>query len=439
MIINILWDSSVQNAPAGFQTDVASVVSFFQGHFTDDVTFNLHVGYGDVNGTTLNAGNLGQSAFFAHKYSYADYKSALQSHATTVDDAAAVASLPAQSPFPSGSNFWVMDPLAAALGLLSTDTQIDVSVGFSATLPFDYTRADGITVGQYDFIGSVAHELTEVMGRVLGAGENVLGDATVDYLPLDLFHYQAPGGVISRDLNRGGYFSIDGGSTALADFNPLSTGDAGDWGGSTTNDAFLASSNSGVYNDITPWDLRVMDVLGFHGYPDDYGEDVNFAWNIAVGGSVTGNIELPADADWFRVQLTEGVHYAIKLASGNLPNPFLGVWDSSSHLVASDNDSGPGLDAFLTFTPSATGYYYLAASSAVGGDTGSYNLTVSIAPKIFTGDMLPVEAVKDAAIAHLPAFLGGDHVLTMMRQSGSDLPALVDPHNDHGLHDWFVT
>jgi hypothetical protein len=50
MNINVLWDASVQNAPAGFQTDVAAVVSFFQGHFTDDISFNLHVGFGDVGG-----------------------------------------------------------------------------------------------------------------------------------------------------------------------------------------------------------------------------------------------------------------------------------------------------------------------------------------------------------------------------------------------------
>jgi hypothetical protein len=445
MIINTLWDPSVASAPAGFQTNVASVVSFFQGRFTDDITFNLHVGYGDVHGVALNPGNLGQSEFYAHKYSYADYKTALQSHATTDDDSTAVASLPSTSPFPSGSDFWVMDPLAAALGLLSSDVAIDMYVGFSSTLPFDYNRADGISSGQYDFIGSVAHELTEVMGRVLGAGETVLGgDTTLDYLPLDLFHWTTPGGgIFLRDFDRGGYFSLDGGFTPLAYFNPSSSGDSGDWGGSTTNDAYLAFSNPGVYNNITPWDLRVMDVLGFHGYPDDYGEDVNFAWQVSVGGSVTGSIELQGDADWFRVPLTAGVNYAIKVngldsGGGTLADPFLAVRDSSSKLLAQDNDSGRGHDAHLTFTPPSTGYYYIAASSPFAAGTGTYTVGVTIAPKVFTGDRLPVDQVSAIALEHLPTFLGGTHDVA---QNGLVIspPGLVDTHVSHHDDGWLLS
>src|SRR5262245_23395683 len=112
--------------------------------FTDDITFNLHVGYGDVHGNALNSGNLGQSEFYAHKYDFAEYKVALQNHATTADDVTAVASLPSTPrPLPTGSDFWVMDPLAAALGLLSNDTPIDMYVGFSSTFTFDYKGAHG--------------------------------------------------------------------------------------------------------------------------------------------------------------------------------------------------------------------------------------------------------------------------------------------------------
>jgi Ca2+-binding RTX toxin-like protein len=154
------------------------------------------------------------------------------------------------------------DPLAEALGLLSATSPIEGYVGFgSDPSMFDYNRADGITPGQFDFIGTVAHEISEVLGRSIGVGQDIIGnDMVPDYFPLDLFHYSSPG---TPSFTRGGYFSIDGGQTALADFNQQATGDPGDWGGSTTNDSFLAFATPGVVNEITPVDLRVMDILGY--------------------------------------------------------------------------------------------------------------------------------------------------------------------------------
>jgi hypothetical protein len=447
MIINLLWDPSVTGAnppQAAFQQDIQIVASYLSGHFTDDITLNLHVGYGDVNGTALSAGNLGQSQFNVHKYSYADYKSALASHQTTADDATAVASLPSSDPIPGMHDFWVADPLAAALGLLDVEagTPIEGWVGFSNTLPFDYNRADGITAGQYDFIGTVAHEMTEVLGRFLGVGEDPINnDGRADYFPLDLFHYDSAG----RDFTRGGFFSIDGGSTNLADFNTSSTGDAGDWGGSTTNDSFLAFSNPGVYNDITPADLTVMDVIGFHGYPDDYGDDINFAWHLTVGTPQTGNAELAGDADWFRVQLDAGKKYSVQVHGadghgGTLADPFVALWDSAGNHLAEDNDSGVGHDAFLTFTPSSSGFYYVAASSIFGVGTGSYTVQVNVVPKGFPGDHIPVDNVSVKALDHLPTFLGGNHDVHPVQAAASppslttDQPFSGAGANGHDSH-----
>jgi hypothetical protein len=415
MIINLLWDASVTGSngpPPAFQQDVQIVASYLSGHFTDDITINLHVGFGEVNGTTLSANSLGQSQWNVHKYSYTDYKSALAQK--TDDDATAIASLPSSDPLPGTHDFWVADPLAAALGLLKIDVgspPIEGWVGFSNTLPFDYNRADGITAGQYDFIGTVAHEITEVMGRFLGVGEDVINnDGRADFFPLDLFHYASG----SRSFTRGGSFSIDGGQTTLAEFSTSSTGDAGDWGGSTTNDSFLAFSNSGVYNDITPVDLRLMDILGYHGYPDDYGDDINFAWHLTVGTPQNGNIELPADFDWFRVKLDAGIRYSIQVKgadsnNGTLADPYVNIWDSTSHLLAGDNDTGLGRDAYLSFTPSTSGYYYITASSFISGAIGSYTVKVNVAPKQFIGDHLPIDLVSAKAVDSLPTFLGGNH------------------------------
>src|SRR5438477_258915 len=43
-VINVTWDASVGNAPAGFKTAVMSVVQYFESQFTDHVTINIAVG-----------------------------------------------------------------------------------------------------------------------------------------------------------------------------------------------------------------------------------------------------------------------------------------------------------------------------------------------------------------------------------------------------------
>ncbi len=49
-IINVTYDASVANAPAAFKADVAAVVSYLESHFSDQVTININVGYGEVDG-----------------------------------------------------------------------------------------------------------------------------------------------------------------------------------------------------------------------------------------------------------------------------------------------------------------------------------------------------------------------------------------------------
>ena len=67
-------------------------------------------------------------------------------------------------------------------------------------------------------------------------------------------------GVLSPGTTAG-YFSIDGGQTALNNFNPGS-GD-GDWAGNTV-DAYNAYATPGVVLPVSNNDLIAMDVLGWN-------------------------------------------------------------------------------------------------------------------------------------------------------------------------------
>src|SRR5207248_11537730 len=75
-VINVTWDASVGNAPAGFKTAVMSVVQYFERKFTDHVTINIAVGYGEVGGYTLGSGALGESLTYQSKFIYAQVSNA---------------------------------------------------------------------------------------------------------------------------------------------------------------------------------------------------------------------------------------------------------------------------------------------------------------------------------------------------------------------------
>src|SRR5471030_1550656 len=168
-VINITWDASVQAAPTGFMAGILTAVQYLESQFSDAVTLNIDVGYGEVNGAALGTSALGSSQSFLTSVTYPTLMNALKLDAKTAADNAAVASLPAASPV--NGTYWATTAEAKAVGLLpASQPAIDGFTGFSSSLAFDFNSADGVTAGSYDFNGVVLHELSEVMGRILLTG-----------------------------------------------------------------------------------------------------------------------------------------------------------------------------------------------------------------------------------------------------------------------------
>lgn len=260
-VINISWDASVANAPAGFEAAVLAAAQYLESQFTDPVTMNISVGYGEADGYTLGSNTLGANLSYLVQATYAATRNGLAQDATSPDDATALASLPGSSP--TGGNVWLTTAQAKALNLINPNGgSTDGFVGFSNSLPFTYNDAGGVAAGTYDFFDVAVHELTEVMGRLMLTGETVGGVAN-SYSLLDLFHYSSAG---VRDFSSStpGYFSIDGGATDLGDFNTVAGGDSGDWAADMGYNSFDAFSYSGVVNSVTENDLRELDVLGWN-------------------------------------------------------------------------------------------------------------------------------------------------------------------------------
>ena len=89
-------------------------------------------------------------------------------------------------------------------------------------------------------------------------------------------------------------------------------------------------------------------------------------------------IDMPGDLDYYHVELEAGARYTIELrghGDNALADPFLSIMDTSNARVASDDDSGPGLDSRLSFRPEQSGTYYIQASG-LGGSTGWYQVSI---------------------------------------------------------------
>ncbi len=69
--IDLVWDSSVANAPAGFTTAVIDAATYITSQYSTAEMIYIHVGWGEINGQTLMAGALGESSTNGYLVSYA--------------------------------------------------------------------------------------------------------------------------------------------------------------------------------------------------------------------------------------------------------------------------------------------------------------------------------------------------------------------------------
>ncbi|HEV2563374.1 MAG TPA: NF038122 family metalloprotease [Rhizomicrobium sp.] len=342
MTINVSFDSSTSTAPAGFTTAVNAAVAYLESQFTDPITINIHVGWGEVNGSAISSGALGESSTNLIGVTYAQIKTAMTNDAKTGDDSTALASLAATDPT-GGGTFIITVAEARSLGLYTaSDSQIDGYVGFDKTAPWDYDNSNGVTSGSYDFYDVVLHEISEVMGRQTANG------GSSQYEPLDLFHYSGSG---VRDFSgtTAGYFSIDGGVTHLKDFSTDTGGDFGDWANSAGNDAFLAFSGPGVVNAISEADLKELDILGYDrvgssGTPNLTANSLSFSNttlsfhinNTGTGSAAasTAGIYLSTDSTITTADTRINTHSTPSLAAG--------ATDVESVVLALPNNLTPG-------------------------------------------------------------------------------------------------
>src|SRR5262249_19332316 len=159
------------------------------------------------------------------------YRAALQSHATTADDAKAVASLPAgpKNPVNANPSVQVQEPLAVVLGLVNQPVAA-ASIQLNTSIcNLDRTSTDA---KKFDLQAVVMHEINEVLGfgSLLDGVSNGTATSTGAVFADDLFRYSAPNArSFTTSATAQAFFSFDGGQTNIAQFNQKAGDDFGDW------------------------------------------------------------------------------------------------------------------------------------------------------------------------------------------------------------------
>ena len=91
----------------------------------------------------------------------------------------------------------------------------------------------------------------------------------------------------------------------------------------------LVAFELGEYH-FEPGDVYTVVLTDITDAEDDYLGAEETTGTVAVGGSVTGNLEVDNDVDWFKVRLEEGKSYRIRMrgsesGGGTLADPFVAI------------------------------------------------------------------------------------------------------------------
>lgn len=141
--------------------------------------------------------------------------------------------------------------------------------------------------------------------------------------------------------------------------------------------------------------------------------------SIAVGQSITGELETTGDRDWYAINLDAGQTILVSLeGSGATPvaDTFLRILDANGNELASNDDGGDGYDSQQRFTASNGAKYFIEAYSYNGASTGQYTLSVSQASalEVYSFDQIAYQLTNGYWDGNQQAFrVGSDGSITV--------------------------
>ena len=151
----------------------------------------------------------------------------------------------------------------------------------------------------------------------------------------------------------------------------------------------LVAFELGEYH-FEPGDVYTIVLTDITDSGDDYLGAEETTGTVAVGGSVTGNLEVDNDVDWFRVRLEEGKSYRVRMrgaesGGGTLADPFLAIGYGESftftdygigeEVLRNDDKSESEKDSELVLSVTRTHDTWISAATS-GTGTGTYTIEV---------------------------------------------------------------
>ena len=336
--INLLFDAAAMAAPASFRAGIQQAASILTSTISDQITVNIKIDYSGTGGGAAAGPDNGLYE------SYSSVRAELINNATPGDTT--FNALPSGSSIQGQSNVAVWNAQLKLFGLLgANDTSTDDG---SATFATD--------INSNLLVGVALHELTHAMGRVpYGPQPDIF----------DLFRFTSAGTRLFSGSNTApaAYFSVNGGTTKLADFgktsDPSDFLNGGVQGSSDPFDEFYSGSTS---QSLTTVDKELLVALGFHtaSGPIDHppvviATDHNLSMHVTVAApslfSVT-DVDLnpitayefwdstvdPASGHWVVNGIAQGTNVAIDVTAAQLSNTTFQSGSVSDDLWVRAND-----------------------------------------------------------------------------------------------------
>jgi hypothetical protein len=274
LTINATFDSSITNHynAAAIEAMISRAIAIYELLFTDPITIQILFRYAPTtpDGTPLPPGAAAQSVAVGYQVPWNDYIGALRAHARGANDIRANASLPGAA---LSSNIITISangrsvrlntpPAMFANGTVGAGGPYDGIVTLNPSFPYGFTRPVG--PGNFDAQRATEHEMDEVIG--LGTR---LGHPGNDLRPQDLFSWSSAG---VRNISTSGtrYFSINGGSTNIVNFNQNPSSDLGDWASAScpqarpyVQNAFFCPGQASDIAAASPEGIN-LDVIGYN-------------------------------------------------------------------------------------------------------------------------------------------------------------------------------
>jgi hypothetical protein len=247
MIINLVLDAAAQGAPLAVRNIWQQAANMIASMCTDNITVNLNVDYSGTGG----GASAGPSGSLLESYSsiYADLRNGAVPGDSSFD------ALPVPGAANAPANVVVWNAELKALGLLAGNAPgIDGSVHFSTD------------ISQSLLLGVALHEFGHAMGRVPSSSPDIWELTRFSSAGNRVYD----GGVPAAEAS---YFSLNGGVSKWADYgvhsDPSDTMNNYVFSGDgpsplSPEDPYNQFYDSNTLQYMTPLDLEIMDILGFH-------------------------------------------------------------------------------------------------------------------------------------------------------------------------------